>query len=111
MAGSNNREMDLEALGSFLRNRRNRVRPQDVGLAAGPRRRVLTCSIASTPPRRWSSPTLHMTLVQNPLAQALLGAPPEARGMGASFVYRWCTDSLRLLSMIGPQDLEPASDC
>ncbi|GIH22703.1 DNA-binding protein [Acrocarpospora phusangensis] len=32
--------MDLDALAAFLRNRRDRVRPQDVGIPAGPRRRV-----------------------------------------------------------------------
>jgi transcriptional regulator with XRE-family HTH domain len=32
--------MDLDALAAFLRNRRDRVRPGDVGLPAGPRRRV-----------------------------------------------------------------------
>lgn len=166
MAGGNNGEMDLAALGSFLRNRRDRVRPQDVGLLAGPRRRVpglrrdevAHLASASTDyytqlERGTAQPSeqmlaaiaralrlsnderdylfrlagrplpsasglsahiqpglldlldrldttpamvitdLHMTLVQNPLAQALLGAPPEARGMEASFVYRWFTES------------------
>lgn len=32
--------MNLVALGSFLRTRRDRIRPQDVGLSGGPRRRV-----------------------------------------------------------------------
>lgn len=166
MAGGNNGEMDLAALGSFLRNRRDRVRPQDVGLLAGPRRRVpglrrdevAHLASASTDyytqlERGTAQPSeqmlaaiaralrlsnderdylfrlagrplpsasglsahiqpglldlldrldttpamvitdLHMTLVQNPLAQALLGAPPEARGMEASFVCRWFTES------------------
>ncbi|MFC4465487.1 helix-turn-helix transcriptional regulator [Streptomyces xiangluensis] len=35
---------------------------------------------------------LHETLVQNPLAVALVGRPPAARGPAASFVYRWFTD-------------------
>ncbi|MHC0432878.1 MmyB family transcriptional regulator [Streptomyces sp. O3] len=35
---------------------------------------------------------LHETLVQNPLAVALLGRPQAARGPAASFVYRWFTD-------------------
>ncbi|NRN70653.1 Transcriptional regulator [Kibdelosporangium sp. 4NS15] len=32
---------------------------------------------------------LHVTLVQNPLAVALCGAPPATTGMRASLVYRW----------------------
>jgi transcriptional regulator with XRE-family HTH domain len=32
--------MDKQALGAFLRSRRERLRPQDVGLPAGPRRRT-----------------------------------------------------------------------
>ncbi|MGX1480246.1 UNVERIFIED_CONTAM: transcriptional regulator with XRE-family HTH domain [Streptomyces canus] len=35
---------------------------------------------------------LHQTLVQNPLAAALVGRPPAVRGPEASFVYRWFTD-------------------
>jgi transcriptional regulator with XRE-family HTH domain len=35
---------------------------------------------------------LHETLVQNPLAVALVGRPPAAHGPAASFVYRWFTD-------------------
>ncbi len=35
---------------------------------------------------------LHVTLVQNPLAVALLGPAPSAKGVRASFVYRWFTD-------------------
>ncbi|KOV53647.1 XRE family transcriptional regulator [Streptomyces sp. AS58] len=35
---------------------------------------------------------LHETLVQNPLAAALLGRPTAERGPGASLVYRWFTD-------------------
>lgn len=34
---------------------------------------------------------LHEVLVQNPLAAALLGRPPAARGPEASFVHRWFT--------------------
>src|SRR5262249_44827563 len=32
--------MQLEELGTFLKSRRDRIRPADVGLVAGPRRRV-----------------------------------------------------------------------
>src|SRR5690242_20267511 len=32
--------MDLVDLGAFLKSRRDRIRPADVGLPAGPRRRV-----------------------------------------------------------------------
>ncbi|MEU6671976.1 helix-turn-helix transcriptional regulator [Streptomyces sp. NPDC046727] len=35
---------------------------------------------------------LHETLVQNPLAVALLGPAPVGRGLEASFAYRWFTD-------------------
>jgi hypothetical protein len=35
---------------------------------------------------------LRVTLVQNPLARALLGAPPPTTGWTASFLYRWFTD-------------------
>jgi transcriptional regulator with XRE-family HTH domain len=35
---------------------------------------------------------LHVVLVQNRLAAALLGPAPTATGMRASFVYRWFTD-------------------
>ncbi len=35
---------------------------------------------------------LHETLVQNPLAAALVGRPPAVHGPAASFVYRWFTD-------------------
>lgn len=157
--------MDLDALGAFLRNRRDRVRPEDAGLLAGPRRRVpglrrdevALLAGASTDyytqlergaaqpseqmlaalsralrlsyderdylfrlaGRSLPSPTgpaahvqpglldlldrlvttpamvvtdLHATLVQNPLARALLGPAPQGSGLRASFVYRWFTD-------------------
>jgi transcriptional regulator with XRE-family HTH domain len=157
--------MDLDALGSFLRKRRDRVRPQDVGLPVGPRRRVsglrrdevallagastdyyiqlergdaqpseqmlaalsralrlthderdhlfqlagrslpsATGPSAHVPPamldlldRLQTTPAmvitdLHVTLVQNPLARALLGAPVAAKGPRASFLYRWFTE-------------------
>lgn len=32
--------MDKQELGAFLRSRRERLRPQDVGLPSGPRRRT-----------------------------------------------------------------------
>ncbi|MFE0021129.1 helix-turn-helix transcriptional regulator [Amycolatopsis sp. NPDC059021] len=153
-------------LGAFLRSRRERIRPGDVGLAAGPRRRVaglrreevaqlagasvdyynelergagsqpseqmlaalaralrlthderdhlfhladrpvpaptgatshvhpgmmdLLTRLTSTPAQVITD--LHVTLVQNPLAVALLGDQSGYRGKQASFVYRWFTD-------------------
>ncbi|MFE6281047.1 helix-turn-helix transcriptional regulator [Streptomyces sp. NPDC057877] len=159
-------------LGAFLRSRRERIRPSDVGLPTGPRRRVpglrrdevaqlagasvdyynelergagsqpseqmiaalaralrLTADerdylyhLAARPVpvhhgatahvhpgmldllhRLTSTPAqvvtdLHVTLVQNRLALALLGDHSGLRGARASFVYRWFTepDSRRL---------------
>ncbi|MFF1279077.1 helix-turn-helix transcriptional regulator [Streptomyces marokkonensis] len=153
-------------LGAFLRSRRDRIRPADVGLPAGPRRRVpglrrdevaqlagasvdyynelergagsqpseqmiaalaralrLTADecaylyhLAGRPvpvpggaashvhpgmldllQRMPSTPAqvitdLHVTLVQNPLAVALLGDHSGYRGARASFVHRWFTE-------------------
>ncbi|WP_305125248.1 helix-turn-helix transcriptional regulator [Streptomyces odontomachi] len=153
-------------LGSFLRSRRERIRPAEVGLPAGPRRRVpglrrdevaqlagasvdyynelergagsqpstqmlaalaralrLTADerdhlyhLAGRPlpvhggaashvhpgmldllQRLTSTPAqvitdLHVTLVQNPLAVALLGDQSGFRGVRASFVHRWFTE-------------------
>ncbi|MFG2678373.1 helix-turn-helix transcriptional regulator [Streptomyces sp. NPDC048392] len=153
-------------LGTFLRSRRERVRPADVGLPAGPRRRVpglrreevaqlagasvdyyneLERGAGSQPSeqmiaalaralrlsgderdylyrladrpvpvqggaashvhpgmldllgRMTSTPAqvitdLHVTLVQNPLAVALLGDQSGYRGYRASFVHRWFTE-------------------
>ncbi|MDT0402393.1 helix-turn-helix transcriptional regulator [Streptomyces sp. DSM 41635] len=153
-------------LGTFLRSRRERVRPADVGLVAGPRRRVpglrreevahlagasvdyyneLERGAGSQPSeqmlaalaralrlsaderdylyrlaerpvpaqggaashihpgmldllgRMTSTPAqvitdLHVTLVQNPLAVALLGDQSGFRGPRASFVHRWFTE-------------------
>ncbi|MER7490848.1 helix-turn-helix transcriptional regulator [Streptomyces sp. NPDC126497] len=153
-------------LGAFLRSRRERIRPADVGLPAGPRRRVpglrrdevaqlagasvdyynelergagsqpseqmlaalaralrLTADerdhlhhLANRPvpvqggaashvhpgmldllTRLTSTPAqvvtdLHVTLVQNPLAVALLGDHSGFRGARASFVHRWFTE-------------------
>ncbi|MFE2941491.1 helix-turn-helix transcriptional regulator [Streptomyces sp. NPDC059255] len=153
-------------LGTFLRSRRDRLRPGDVGLPTGPRRRVpglrrdeiaqlagasvdyynelergagsqpseqmlaalaralrLTADerdylfhLADRPmpvqggaashvhpgmldllDRLTSTPAqvitdLHVTLVQNPLAVALLGDQSGFRGARASFVHRWFTD-------------------
>lgn len=153
-------------LGVFLRSRRERIRPEDVGLFAGPRRRVpglrrdevaqlagasvdyynelergagsqpseqmlaalaralrLTDDerdhlyhLAHRPVPRAGGPSahvhpgmldllmrlhstpaqvitdLHVPLVQNPLAVALLGDQSGSRGPHASFVYRWFTD-------------------
>ncbi|WP_216898247.1 helix-turn-helix transcriptional regulator [Nocardia alni] len=153
-------------LGAFLRSRRERIRPEDVGLVSGPRRRVsglrrdevaqlagasvdyynelergagsqpseqmlaalaralrLTADerdhifhLADRPVPRSGTATshvhpgmldlltrltstpaqvitdLHVPLVQNPLAVALLGDQSGLRGLEASFVYRWFTD-------------------
>ncbi|MHA6622472.1 MmyB family transcriptional regulator [Pseudonocardia sp. DLS-67] len=153
-------------LGVFLRSRRDRIRPADVGLPSGPRRRVpglrrdevaqlagasveyyielergagsqpseqmlaalaralrLTADerdylyhLADRPvpvhggatahvhpgmldllDRLTSTPAqvitdLHVTLVQNPLAVALLGDHSGFRGVRASFVHRWFTE-------------------
>ena len=153
-------------LGAFLRSRRERIRPADVGIPHGPRRRVpglrrdevaqlagasvdyynelergagsqpseqmlaalaralrLTADerdylyhLAARPvpahggpashvhpgmldllTRLTSTPAqvitdLHVTLVQNPLAVALLGDHSDLRGARASFVRRWFTD-------------------
>ncbi|MFF4028985.1 helix-turn-helix transcriptional regulator [Streptomyces sviceus] len=153
-------------LGAFLRSRRARIRPQDVGLPTGPRRRVpglrrdevaqlagasvdyynelergagsqpseqmiaalaralrltaderdylyhladrpvpvhgsaashvhpgmldLLTRLTSTPAQVITD--LHVTLVQNPLAVALLGDHSGFRGPRASFIHRWFTD-------------------
>lgn len=153
-------------LGTFLRSRRERIRPADVGLPSGPRRRVpglrrdevaqlagasvdyynelergagsqpseqmiaalaralrltaderdylyrladrpvpvhgsaashvhpgmldLLTRLTSTPAQVITD--LHVTLVQNPLAVALLGDQSGFRGPRASFVHRWFTD-------------------
>jgi len=152
-------------MGTFLRSRRERVRPSDVGLPTGPRRRVpglrrdevaqlagastdyyiqlergeaqpseqmlaaLARALRLTGDERdhlfrlagrpTPSPTgpaahvqpamldlldrlvgtpaqvitdLHVVLVQNPLARALIGTAPASRGLRASFVYRWFTE-------------------
>jgi transcriptional regulator with XRE-family HTH domain len=159
-------------LGAFLRSRRERIRPADVGLPAGPRRRVpglrreevaqlagasvdyyneLERGAGSQPSeqmiaalaralrlsaderdylyrladrpvpvsggaashvhpgmldllgRLTSTPAqvitdLHVTLVQNPLAVALVGDQTGFRGPRASFVHRWFTEpDVRLL--------------
>ncbi|MET8563781.1 helix-turn-helix transcriptional regulator [Streptomyces flaveolus] len=153
-------------LGSFLRSRRERIRPAEVGLPTGPRRRVpglrrdevaqlagasvdyyneLERGAGSQPSeqmiaalaralrlsaderdhlyhlagrpvpvqggaashvhpgmfdllqRLTSTPAqvitdLHVTLVQNPLAVALIGDQSGFRGARASFIHRWFTD-------------------
>jgi transcriptional regulator with XRE-family HTH domain len=157
--------VDLAEMGTFLRSRRERVRPPDVGLPPGPRRRVpglrrdevaqlagastdyyiqlergeaqpseqMLAALARalrltgderdhlfrlagrpiplpTGPAAHVQPAmldlldrlvgtpaqvitdLHVVLVQNPLARALLGPPPEVRGLRASFLYRWFTE-------------------
>jgi transcriptional regulator with XRE-family HTH domain len=158
--------MDLVDLGAFLKSRRDRIRPQDVGLPAGPRRRVpglrrdevavlagasvdyyveleqgrgaqpseqMVAALARAlrlnsderdhlyhlagrplPPRSGASAhvhpamldlldrlpdtparvitDLHITLVQNRMARALLGEPSPRRGVEASFVHEWFTD-------------------
>ncbi|MDQ0779667.1 transcriptional regulator with XRE-family HTH domain [Streptomyces aurantiacus] len=154
-------------LGAFLRSRRERIRPADIGLPSGPRRRVpglrrdevaqlagasvdyyneLERGAGSQPSeqmvaalaralrlsaderdylyrlagrpvpvqggaashvhpgmldllgRLTSTPAqvitdLHVTLVQNPLAVALLGDHSGLQGPRASFVHRWFTES------------------
>ncbi|WP_447002151.1 helix-turn-helix domain-containing protein [Saccharothrix isguenensis] len=158
--------MNLAELGAFLKSRRDRIRPSDVGLPTGQRRRVpglrrdevsqlagasvdyyielergsgaqpseqmlaalaralrLTLDernhlyyLAGRPVPRSGSPAahvhpgmldlldrltttpaqvitdLHVTLVQNRLAVALLGPAPSTTGMEASFVHRWFAD-------------------
>jgi transcriptional regulator with XRE-family HTH domain len=158
--------VNLGELGAFLRSRRDRIRPADVGLTAGPRRRVpglrrdevaqlagasveyyieLERGAGSQPSeqmlaalsralrltidernhvyhlagrpvpvqggpashvhpgmsdlldRLTTTPAqvitdLHVTLVQNPLAQALLGDQRVHRGPAASFIHRWFLD-------------------
>lgn len=158
--------MDLIELGAFLKSRRDRIRPQEVGLPSGPRRRVpglrrdevaqlagasvdyyieiergagaqpseqMLASLARAlrlslderdhlfhlagrrvPPAGGSAShvqpglldlldrldgtparvitDLHVVLVQNRLAAALLGPAPAGTGPEASFVYRWFTD-------------------
>lgn len=156
--------MNLIELGEFLRNRRDRIRPAELGLPTGPRRRVpglrrdevarladasveyyteiergsgsqpseqmlaaiaralrltldernyiyqlagrpipqpggsaahvhpgmldLLNRLASTPAQVMTE--LHVALVQNPLAAALVGPEPTTTsGIRASFVYRW----------------------
>ncbi|MFF7751548.1 helix-turn-helix transcriptional regulator [Streptomyces sp. NPDC007971] len=158
--------MNQSELAAFLKSRRDRIRPPDVGLPVGPRRRVpglrreevaqlaglsadyytelergrgaqpsaqvlaalaralrlsgderdhlfhladrpaptahgtaaqaqpalvgLLDRLTTTPAQVIND--LHETLVQNPLARALLGPPPAVRGPEASFVHRWFTD-------------------
>lgn len=153
-------------LGAFLRSRRERIRPEDVGLVPGPRRRVpglrrdevaqlagasvdyynelergagsqpseqmlaalgralrltddewnhlyhlaerpvpppggaashvqpgmldLLSRLTSTPAKVITD--LHVTLVQNPLAVAMLGDQSHLTGRNASFAYRWFMD-------------------
>jgi transcriptional regulator with XRE-family HTH domain len=167
----------LTELGAFLRSRRDRIRPTDVGLPHGPRRRVpglrrdevavlagasveyytelergagaqpskqmlaalaralrLTADernhlyhLADQPVPAQGGPAshvhpgmldlldrlqttpaqvitdLHVTLVQNPLAVALLGDQLGYQGRSASFVHRWFTDS-------GARSLYPVED-
>jgi transcriptional regulator with XRE-family HTH domain len=157
--------VDLAELGGFLKSRRDRIRPQDVGLPGGPRRRVpglrrdevahlallsvdyyielergraqpseqmlaalaralrlsrderdhlyhlagrplpplggasshvhpamldLLDRLADTPARLITD--LHVVLLQNPLAAALLGPVPAGTGPRAGFVYQWFTE-------------------
>lgn len=160
-------DVNHSALAAFLKSRRDRIRPLDVGLPTGPRRRVpglrreevahlaglsadyytelergrgaqpsaqvlaalaralrldgderdhlfhladrplppaahgptahvqpgllgLLDQLTATPAQVITD--LHETLVQNPLAAALVGRPPALRGPEASFVHRWFTD-------------------
>jgi len=158
--------MDLVGMGGFLKSRRDRLNPRDLGLHDGPRRRVpglrrdevatlagasvdyyaqleqgrgaqpseqmlaalaralhltldernhlyhlagralpavgspnthihpgmldLLDRLTSTPAQIISD--LSVTLVQNPLAAALLGWPKHTSGLPASFLYQWFTD-------------------
>lgn len=158
--------MDLAELGGFLRSRRDRLQPHEVGLPSGPRRRVpglrrdevaalagasveyyteleqgagaqpteqmlaaiaralrltaderdhihhlagrlvptsdgapvhvhpgmldLLSRLTSTPAQVITD--LHVTLVQNALAVALVGAEVHRTGKDASLIYRWFTD-------------------
>jgi transcriptional regulator with XRE-family HTH domain len=158
--------VNLVELGAFLKSRRDRIRPSDVGLPVGPRRRVpglrrdevaqlagasvdyytelergagaqpseqmlaalaralrlsreerdhlfylagrpvpahggpadhvhpgmldLLHRLDSTPAKVITD--LHITLVQNRLATALLGPAPSPGGRTTSFLYRWFTD-------------------
>ncbi|MEJ2871465.1 helix-turn-helix transcriptional regulator [Actinomycetospora sp. OC33-EN08] len=158
--------MDLAELGGFLKSRRDRIRPADVGLSGSSRRRVpglrrdevthlagasveyyteleqgrgaqpseqmvaalsralrltrderdhlhhlagrpvpaaggaaghvhpgmldLLARVEGTPAAVVTD--LHVSLVQNRLAEALLGRAPEHTGFAASFVHRWFTD-------------------
>ncbi|MEV0179789.1 helix-turn-helix transcriptional regulator [Streptomyces sp. NPDC050625] len=159
--------MNQSELAAYLKSRRDRIRPADVGLPTGPRRRVpglrreevaqlaglsadyytelergrgaqpstqVLAALARAlrlngderdhlfhladrplPPathgpaahvqpallglldRLTTTPAqvitdLHETLVQNPLAAALVGPPPAVSGPAASLVYRWFTD-------------------
>jgi len=169
--------MDLAELGAFLKSRRDRIRPSDVGLPTGPRRRVpglrrdevahlagasveyyielergsgaqpseqmlaalaralrltvderdhvyhlagrrvpiqggpashvhpgmldLLDRLTTTPAQVITD--LHVTLMQNRLASALLGDQLHFEGMNASFVYRWFTDP-------GARELYPEHD-
>ena len=171
------RVMDLGELGGFLKSRRDRIRPQDVGLPIGPRRRVpglrrdevavlagasveyyteleqgagaqpseqmlaaiaralrLTIDerdhlyhLAGRPVPRGGGATshvhpgmldlldrltttpaqvitdLHVTLVQNPLATALVGVDTHRSGLEASLVYRWFADP-------GAREMYPEAD-
>jgi transcriptional regulator with XRE-family HTH domain len=158
--------MDLVGMGGFLKSRRDRLNPRDLGLHEGPRRRVpglrrdevatlagasvdyygqleqgrgaqpseqmlaalaralrltldernhlyhlagralpttgsanahvhpgmldLLDRLTSTPAQVISD--LSVTLVQNPLAAALLGRPRSTSGLRSSFLYQWFTD-------------------
>jgi transcriptional regulator with XRE-family HTH domain len=169
--------MDLQELGGFLKSRRDRIRPVDVGLPTGPRRRVpglrrdevamlagasveyytelergsgaqpseqmlaalaralrlslderdhayhlaarsrpaaggtsshvhpgmldLLDRFTSTPAQVITD--LHATLVQNPLARALIGDDSVHTGLRASLTYRWFTDT-------GTRRIYPAED-
>jgi transcriptional regulator with XRE-family HTH domain len=175
---SDNGGVNHSALAAFLKSRRDRIRPSDVGLPTGPRRRVpglrreevaqlaglsadyytelergrgaqpsvqvlaavaralrlngderdhlfhladrpippaahgpashvqpgllgLLDRLTTTPAQVISD--LHEIIVQNPLAAALVGRYPAARGLEASFVYRWFTDP-ESRSLYPPED-------
>lgn len=69
--------MDLRELGAFLRLRRDRLRPADVGLAAGPRRRVPGLRRSEVAQLAGTSAQYYSALEQ------ATGAQPSARTLAA----------------------------
>lgn len=102
-AGSQPSEQMLAALARALRltaderdhlyHLADRPLPRDTGSSAHvhPGMLDLLTRLTTTPAQVMTD--LHVTLVQNPLAVALLGDQCGYRGKEASLVYRWFTDS------------------